>query len=207
MSRRVRELLAPAAAGVGLVALLAFTAAHSAADEREASRYPYDPVCDWGRVANGKGMLVRCLTRAEATALAQGRPAPAAASTSAPSASATAPAEAPAPSTAVKATVSAVNADEGKLPVAVKRLSAALDRFADCVAKHGGLSGADGEVQVRFLVRARGRAEGVSVAKRAGVSADAARCIADVVDRRYVGTPDAPMVGATAIVKLDRVSK
>ena len=54
---------------------------------------------------------------------------------------------------------------------------------------------------MRFLVRARGRAEGVSVSKRVGVTPEAARCVAEVVDRRPVGTPDVPMVGATVIIK------
>src|SRR5436190_5971218 len=35
-----------------------------------AVRYPFDPVCPWGRVADGRGMLVRCLEPAEAQRLA-----------------------------------------------------------------------------------------------------------------------------------------
>jgi hypothetical protein len=97
-----------------------------------------------------------------------------------------------------------VTADEGKLPVAEKKLDAPRDRYIDCVKKNGGLSADKGEVHVRFLVRQRGRAEGVSVAKRSGVSPKAAACIADVVDRRAVGTPDAPMVGATAVIEISR---
>jgi hypothetical protein len=93
-----------------------------------------------------------------------------------------------------------VRADEGKLPQAEKKLAAARDRYAECVTKAGGLTG-PGEVHVRFLVRARGRAEGVSVAKRTGVTPEAARCVAEVVDRRLVGTPDVPMVGATVVIK------
>src|SRR5262245_20543041 len=33
------------------------------------SRYPYDPACPWGRLSNGKGMLVRCLGEQEAQVL------------------------------------------------------------------------------------------------------------------------------------------
>src|SRR6188768_2226516 len=33
-------------------------------------RYPYDPACLWGRLANGKGTVVRCLTEKEAGAIA-----------------------------------------------------------------------------------------------------------------------------------------
>ncbi len=72
---------------------------------------------------------------------------------------------------------------------------------------NGGLKDGRGEVQVRFLVRQRGRAEGVSVAKRTGVSAEAARCVSEVVDRRYVGVPEAPIVGATVLIKFAKVAK
>jgi hypothetical protein len=97
--------------------------------------------------------------------------------------------------------------DTGELPLAVKKLSEPKDRYLDCVNKNGGLSGDSAEVQVRFLVRERGRAEGVSVAKSKGMSAEAARCIADVVDRRYVGYPAAPIVGATLPIVLTARSK
>src|SRR3954471_20606428 len=35
-------------------------------------RYPYDPACPWGRIGNGKGLIVRCLSEAEAQALRSG---------------------------------------------------------------------------------------------------------------------------------------
>ena len=68
----------------------------------------------------------------------------------------------------------------------------------------GGVSSDGGEVELRFLVQGRGRAEGVSVQKRRGVSVAAAKCIADVVDRRYVGYPDGPEVGATLVVTMKK---
>src|SRR3954470_6057362 len=34
--------------------------------------YPYDPACPWGRISNGKGVVVRCLTEVEAQALRSG---------------------------------------------------------------------------------------------------------------------------------------
>ncbi len=169
------------------------------ADARQASRYPYDPVCPWGRLANGKGMLVRCLDQAEAGALGKK---PAASAPAEP----TPPAESKPKSTErVSANLTSVVVDQGKLPAAVKKLREANDRFAECIQKHGGLTAARGEVQVRFLVRVRGRAEGVSVQKRTGVSADAAQCVAHVVDRRWVGEPEAPLVGATAVVRFEKL--
>ena len=78
------------------------------------------------------------------------------------------------------------------------KLGKPLDRYAACVEDNGGLSAASGTVTLQFLVRAElGRAEGVEVQKFTGVSKKAARCIADVVDRRQVGAPTVPLTGAT----------
>jgi hypothetical protein len=218
MSRLATTLAVIAAAAIGVLAGARPGVA------QEASRYPYDPVCPWGRLSNGRGMLVRCITKAEAAALPAGvrapsgptaptaSTAPAAAASAAASASATpgasAPAggEPPAALTASQFTLKSitVSADDGKLPVAEKKLAQGKDKMLECLAKHGGLDKTEGQVDVRFLVRARGRAEGVSVAKRSGVSAAAAECIAHVVDRRPVGTPAAPMVGATASLRFTR---
>jgi hypothetical protein len=181
---------------------------------QEASRYPYDPVCPWGRLSNGKGMLVRCITRAEADELsaAKATPKPTAstAPSTAPSASGSAaPPSEPPPEDASAYTLKSltVTADEGKLALAEKKLRAAKDKLLECLVEHGGLEKHEGEVHVRFLASARGRAEGVSVHKRTAMSDAAAQCIANVVDRRPVGTPAAPMVGATAVIKFGRVKK
>jgi len=197
-------------------------------------RYPYDPACPWGRISNGKGLIVRCLGEAEAQGLrsgtlvqsgtlpvaasaASGAPAvPAAASAAPPpvapeegavaDASAPAPAPAPAPSTdKLEITVGPVTADTGTLGIG--KLGAARDRYLKCVNDNGGLKDPSGEVQVRFMLRQRGRAEGVSVAKRSGVSAEAARCVSEVVDRRYVGVPAEPIVGATVAIKFVKAAK
>ncbi len=178
----------------GASALFAY-ASRAGAGPAKASRYPYDPVCDWGRVSNGKGMLVRCLTKAESAALSAG------------GGTSTAPSAAPptaANSVPLSADVASVTVDQGALPAAQKKLREANSRFAECVEKEGGLSATRGEVHVRFMVRARGRAEGVSVSKRVGVGESAARCVAHVVDRRWVGTPAAPIVGGTAVIRLEK---
>jgi hypothetical protein len=75
------------------------------------------------------------------------------------------------------------------------------------VLDHGGMKDRSGQVDVRFLVRSKGIAEGVSVQKRVNVSAEAARCIAEIVDRRRVGVPDAPLVGATVVIKFEKPAK
>ena len=191
-------------------------------------RYPYDPACPWGRIGNGKGLIVRCLTEAEAQGLRSGTLSSAGAlpaASSAPSAppavvaSPTAtPAVAPAAEVAdadagapshnddkLDVTVGPVTADSGTLGIG--KLGAARERYVKCVNDNGGLQDKEGEVQVRFLLRQRGRAEGVSVAKRVGVSAEAARCVSEIVDRRYVGVPEAPIVGATVAIKFVKAAK
>jgi hypothetical protein len=174
-------------------------------------RYPYDPACPWGRLANGKGTVVRCLTEKEAniiSAVTAALPTTSTgpATTPAPAATETAPADAPAApgesttTKGIQVTVGPVTADKGELGIG--KLGAPKDRYAKCVEDHGGLKGGTGEVHVRFLVRSKGVAEGVSVQKRQNVSAEAAHCIAEVVDRRRVGVPDEPLVGATLVIKL-----
>jgi hypothetical protein len=212
--------------GLGLLALspLAWPEAAPLASAEEvgaaepALRYPFDPVCPWGRVADGRGILVRCLDAAEAQRLATRAPAIAAP----PLAPAAVPPLAPAPVTAAEPRrpseapplaasapaprmssrkvslerVSAARADTGELPEARAQLLRANDRYVQCVESNGGLSASPASVTLRFLVRERGRAEGVTVKERAGLSLAAAKCVANVVDRRFVGYPAAPIVGA-----------
>ena len=201
---------------LGLVA----AAALSESLESLVRRYPYDPACVWGRLANGKGTIVRCLTEQEAAGLAPVAnalpPAPAAAATTPNTTAAVVPTATPTTATSAapaassvapeppkagryEITVGPVTADRGELPVG--KLGQPKDRYAKCLDDNGGLRGESGEVYVRFLVRSRGIAEGVSVQKRVNVSAEAARCVSEVVDRRHVGVPDEPLVGATVIVK------
>ena len=175
-------------------------------------RYPYDPACLWGRLANGKGTVVRCLSEKEANiisavtaALPSSSAAPAATPTPAPvetASEASTPAVAPEniATKGIQVSVGPVTADKGELGLG--KLGVPKDRYAKCVEDHGGLKGTTGEVHVRFLVRSKGVAEGVGVQKRQNVSAEAAQCIAEVVDRRRVGVPDEPLVGATLVIKL-----
>jgi hypothetical protein len=201
----------------------------NATDEKTVNRYPYDPACTWGRLADGRGMVVRCLTQAEAIQLSSSKPAAGTAATTAGTAAAGA--GTPATSTGTPATagvsveptekknptesqaepvdveVASVTADEGQLPLARRKLRTPRDKYARCVSDNGGLSAEVGEVTVRFLVRERGRAEGTNVEKRQGVGEAAAKCIAGVVDRRPVGTPEAPVVGATAVFRVTKLAK
>jgi hypothetical protein len=191
--------------GVALTVVAAVASAQSV-----KARYPYDPACAWGRIGNGKGMLVRCLSEQEAVALVKGTaPVPvkaeSAASDKAPEQGAASdkPASEETHSGPLRVEVGPITADKGTLSVG--RLHLPKDRYAKCVEDNGGLEGNEGEVLVRFLVRGEvSRAEGVSVSKRRNMSKEAAKCVADVVDRRQVGTPDSPMVGATLTIKFSR---
>ena len=201
------------------------------ASEAHLARYPFDPVCSWGRIADGRGLLLRCLERNEAQGLLAAAPAPGAnaapvahavtpsgtagATTAAAEGAAqalsgrnpalTAPPLAPRGSKVYRKVsvreVGAAQADTGELPEAQPQLRKAQERYAQCVSSNGGLEGVQGKVTLRFLVRERGRAEGVSVKERQGVSLAAAKCVAEVVDRRYVGYPAAPIVGATLSIE------
>jgi hypothetical protein len=195
-------------AALGLVA----AAALSESIESLVRRYPYDPACLWGRVSNGKGTIVRCLSETEAASLASvpsalpvapaAAPAPVAASAttlSAAPATTTVVPDVPAKPGRYEVTIGPVTADHGELPLG--KLGQPKDRYLKCLDDNGGLRGDSGEVHVRFLVRSKGIAEGVSVQKRVNVSAEAARCVSEVVDRRHVGTPEDPLVGATVLVK------
>ena len=221
----------PVAILLGFAALASGAVAVAEAEDALLKRYPYDPACAWGRVGNGKGMVVRCISedeaktlRSVATPVAAAKPGPsspgvssakpapeaaAAAGTAAESAADSAAEPEPAPSTdadaALDVVVGPVTADEGTLGIG--KLGAPKDKYSACVQKNGGLSGKSGEVSVRFLVRGKGVAEGVSVAKRTNLSKEAAQCVAEVVDRRRVGTPESPLVGATVLVKFTKLDK
>jgi hypothetical protein len=205
----------------------ALAQASGSAPDAHLARYPFDPVCPWGRIADGHGLLLRCLERGEAQALlaaasgstaapAAGTPSATAEPRAAAAADVTAQAlsgrnpaltapPTPAPNRVFRKVsvkeVGAAQADTGELPEAQPQLRKAQERYAQCVSNNGGLEGMQGKVTLRFLVRERGRAEGVSVKERQGVSQAAAKCVAEVVDRRYVGYPAAPIVGATLSIE------
>lgn len=213
--RYLRFLLFAAPALALLVAASALAQQKGESQESLIRRYPFDPACPWGRVGNGKGMIVRCISEEEAERLLERTPvtkSPEA--VSAAGSGGTAASDPPSAGTGGAANVSAdslevtvgpIVADQGELSVA--KLAQPKTRYARCVVDHGGLKDKSGEVHVRFLVRSKGIAEGVSVHKRMNVSAETARCVADIVDRRRVGTPDAPLVGATVVVKFEKLTK
>jgi len=172
--------------------LLLLWSAYGAADAEAEARYPYDPACPWGRIANGKGMLHRCLSEAEARSVAEADPAKQKPKGALPEgAPETKPIET---SSDFTLEVLPPSPEEGE--IALGALSKPVDRYRACVEENGGLTKPSAKVVVEFLVRAeRSRAEGTEVSSFAGVSRAAAECLAEVVDRRATGTPSVPMTG------------
>jgi hypothetical protein len=166
--------------------------------------FPYDPLCRWGRLSDGQGFLLRCLQKEEALGLAEEGTKPG----SAASSESASPEPELKPSNTSPAThevvLGPIRADAGSFPKGVESLAKGQPKYQACLVDHGGITKAEATVEVRFLVQGRGRAEGAVVKKVQGMSKEAAKCIADVVDRRFVGYPEQEMVGATLVVTVKK---
>ncbi|NUO48377.1 MAG: hypothetical protein HOV80_05925, partial [Polyangiaceae bacterium] len=83
---------------------------------------------------------------------------------------------------------------------------AALEKLSKklktCIDDAGGLTGASGSLEVQFLVRAAGVAEGVDIVKAKGVSDAAKKCIVSALQKKTIGTPSTDPVGVTVTFKL-----
>ena len=92
----------------------------------------------------------------------------------------------------------------GEVPKVDKFLSKQGERVAACVLKHGGVTEADGLIKMQFLVRMRGRAEGVEVLSARGVTEEAQRCARKRLKNEYVGIPTADPTGVQFTYRLKR---
>jgi len=101
-------------------------------------------------------------------------------------------------------TVAAPKFEGGEVPRAEKFINGQIDGIAKCVATNGGIDGKKATVKLTFLVRARGRAEGVEVTSHKGIRDDAASCIRLLLKNRAVGAPSADPVGVTVTFTLER---
>jgi hypothetical protein len=90
--------------------------------------------------------------------------------------------------------------DNGQVTKVEKSLGKATSDLARCVADHGGVSGDTGSMKVQFLVRSRGRAEGVEVLASKGVSAEATACVRVLLRNKAIGAPSADPVGVTVVL-------
>jgi hypothetical protein len=87
--------------------------------------------------------------------------------------------------------------ENGEVTKVEKSLGKASGDLARCVADHGGLRGDAGTVKIQFLVRSRGRAEGVEVLAAKGVGAGASACVRRLIKNKAIGAPTADPVGVT----------
>jgi hypothetical protein len=90
----------------------------------------------------------------------------------------------------------------------VPRAAAALDRmktaFGKCASVENAFTKNEASIDLRFLVRAPGRAEGVDVDKARGVSSDVVRCMTSVLARSYIGAPSDDPVGVAVTVRVKK---
>ena len=167
------------------------------------------PKCPYGALEDPHRGFVRCLLPEERDA-GWLPPAPQAAPTSAPSAAPVASSEpdAGAPPVAERAgppplvEIGSPAFENGQVPRVEKALTKASDAIGKCVGEHGGLTAAVGSMKVQFLVRARGRAEGVEVLSAKGVTAEAKECVRLLLKNRAIGAPSADPVGVTVTLTL-----
>ncbi len=152
----------------------------------------HDRHCPWGRVGDGQGKLVRCLSEDESREMAKSAKAGAGA-TAAPS---------PAPAGVVAVVNSVVFEGEG-VTSAKGNLASAVSDYQNCVARLGGLRHGAGEVRIRFHVDARGLARDASISRRRFISVQAGRCVAEIVERRFVGVPKSKASIGTAVIHFE----
>jgi hypothetical protein len=201
-------------AGAGAMAAIAF-ASIDPTFAAPPQKPPSGPGCLYGQVTDGHSGLVRCLSPEEVTppgpydtpvhdagadADAGGRDAGSDA-TSRREAGVDASTAIPLRPGSISVAIEGLTFDSGDVP----RAPAALDRikkdFAKCAAEAGTLKG-EGTIELRFLVRAPGRAEGVDVAQSRGMSSDIVRCVASSLAGRPVGAPTSDPVAVSVTIRL-----
>ena len=155
-----------------------------------------DRHCPWGRVGDGQGKLVRCLSEDESREMAKSA-----------KAGAGAPAvPSPAPS-GVAAVVNSVVFEGEGVTSAKGNLASAVSDYQNCVARHGGLRHGAGEVRIRFHVDTRGLARDASISRRRFISVQAARCVTDIVERRFIGVPKSKATIGTAVIHFEHSAR
>jgi len=163
-----------------------------------------DAGCPRGSVLDGHSGLVRCLEADELDGGADAGVAPDGGAVPPADAGADADAAAP-PDAAVAAptvTVAAPVFEGGDVPKLDKVLAKLTNDVGRCVVDAGGLTGKSARLELTFLVRARGRAEGVEVKRVKGVAESAGACVQKVLKNRRVGTPTEDPVGVTVTFEL-----
>jgi hypothetical protein len=91
--------------------------------------------------------------------------------------------------------------DSGDVPRAPAALERIKKDFARCALGENGSIKGDATLELRFLVRAPGRAEGVDVIEAKGMSSDIARCVTNSLAGRPVGAPTSDPVAVALTVR------
>ncbi len=94
--------------------------------------------------------------------------------------------------------------DGGDVPRAASALERMKGAFSRCASIENAFTKNEASIDLRFLVRAPGRAEGVDVDKARGVSSDVVRCMTSVLARSYIGAPSDDPVGVAVTVRVRR---
>jgi hypothetical protein len=170
------------------------------------------PRCPYGELSDPHRGFVRCLAPDERDAgWLPPQPQPMPPSADAPAPSAKAPEPPPvAPTVAGPPPLVDIGApkfENGEVPRAEKALTKAAADIAKCVADHGGLTAATGTIKIQFLVRNRGRAEGVEVLSAKGVGPDATACVRVLLKNKPIGPPTSDPVGVTVTISLKPPTK
>jgi hypothetical protein len=205
-----------AAASVGLLSVAACAGASNANAVQSAQAWTPDPAetaaaasdagaprCPYGELNDPQKGFVRCLLPEERDAGWQPPPRDAPAEPAKPEPPKAEPptdAGVSAPPPVVE--IGAPKFENGEVTKVEKSLGKHTGDIAKCVADHGGLSGESGSLKVQFLVRVRGRAEGVEVLSAKGVSAEASACVRQALKNKAIGAPTADPVGVTVIITL-----
>jgi hypothetical protein len=154
------------------------------------------PRCPYGALEDPHRGFVRCLLPEERDA-GWLPPPPQGDAPPAESPRAEPPADAGAPAALPTVEIGAPKFENGEVTKVEKSLGKASGEMSRCVAEHGGLGADVGTLKVQFLVRFRGRAEGVEIVSAKGVSAEASACVRRLLKNKAIGAPTADPVGVT----------
>jgi hypothetical protein len=158
------------------------------------------PRCPYGELNDPHRGFVRCLLPDERAPGWRAPPAPSASPDPKPPEPPKEPDKPAEPPPIVE--IGAPKFENGEVTKVAKSLGKAKAGIAACVAEHGGLSAATGSLKVQFLVRSRGRAEGVEVLSAKGVSREASSCVRVLLKNKAIGAPSADPVGVTVVITL-----
>jgi len=156
------------------------------------------PRCPYGALEDPHRGFVRCLLPDERDA--GWLPPPPQGDAPAEPPAAEPPADAGAPAALPSVEIGAPKFENGEVTKVEKSLGKASADLARCLADHGGVHGDAATVKIQFLVRSRGRAEGVEVLAAKGMSAEAAGCVRHLLKNKAIGAPTADPVGVTVVI-------